>query len=132
LQEIEKNTKKILQWRNYDEIGRAKEELEKIIDLKDTFSQKSDIADIKRAYEEKQAQINKTIKKIFPKIRRWSNLTTAIATPATIYSAYTGNLMATGFSASFLGISEIAKQYVERFENKNAWVGFINNTKSNF
>lgn len=130
LDEIEKNTKKILQWRDYDEIGRAKEELEKIIDLKNTFSEKIDIADIKRSYEEKQATINKKIKKIFPKIKRWSSLMTTIAIPATIYSTYTGNMLTAGFSASFLGISEIAKQYIDRFENRNAWVGFINNTKS--
>ncbi len=131
LQEIENNTQKIMQWRDYDEIGRAKEELEKIIKLKYAISHKLDIADVKREYEEKQKNINKRIKKVFPKIKRWTNLTTAIATPATIYSAYTGNLPAAGFAASFLGISEISKQYMGHYENKNAWVGFINNSKSN-
>ncbi len=130
LQEIEDNTQNILQWRDYDEISRAKEELEKIIELKYSTSNRLDIPDIKREYEDKQKRINTRIKKLFPKIKRWSNITTAIATPATIYSACTGNLVAAGFAASFLGISEISKQYMEHYENKNAWVGFINNTQS--
>ena len=126
LQDIEENTLNMLKWRDYDEIGRAKEELEKIIDIKNQSVGSYDIDDIKREYEEKQREINKKMKKVFPKVKRWANISTAFATAATIYNAFSGNQTATMISASFLGASMISEEYTKHYESKNAWVGFIN------
>ena len=131
LKKIEADTHELMNWRNYDEIGRAKEELEKIINLKYSISRSVDIFEVKKEFEAKQLVINKKIRSIFPKIKRWTSMATALAVPATIYSASTGNMPAAGVSASLLGISEIAKRYMEHFESNSAWVGFINKSRSN-
>lgn len=127
LKDLEINTKKLLKWRSYDEIARAKEELEKIIDNKYYLGEPVIPEEIKMEFEKKQYRINKNIKKVFPAIKRWTNLTTVVATPLSIYSAVTGNMPATAVSAGLLGASKATEEYIKYYENKNNWVGFINN-----
>lgn len=129
LKNVEINTKKLMQWRNYDEIARAKEELGKIIDNKYYLGEPVIPEEIKMEFATKQYKINKNIKKVFPAIKRWTNLTTVVATPLSIYSAVTGNMPATAVSTSLLGISKATEEYMKYYENKNNWVGFINNNR---
>lgn len=126
LSDIENRTKKIIQWRNYDEIMRGKEELEKIIESKDNLGNNKSFDEIRKEFSDKQNKINRNIKKVFPAIRRWTNLTTVIATPISIYSAATGNMQSTFVSTSMLAISKAIDEYAKYYESKNNWVGFIN------
>lgn len=129
LKDLELNTKKLLEWRNYDEIARAKEELKKIIDNKYYLGEQVIPEEIKMEFEKEQYKINKNIKKIFPAIKRWTNITTVVATPLSILSAVTGNMPATVASSGLLGISKATEEYMKYYENKNNWVGFINNNR---
>ncbi|MBU3101700.1 MULTISPECIES: hypothetical protein [Clostridium] len=126
LKEIEDNLYKILKWREYDEILRAKEEVQKIIDIKKKFGTDIDPLEVKREFYEKQKKINKLIKKVFPKMKRWTNLTTVLATPASLYSVSVANKPMAIISTGALGLSTMADQYLKYYENKNNWVGFIN------
>lgn len=126
LKEIEENTLQLLKWRDYDEIQMAKHEIDKIIKQKELLNESCKVEDIKKEFNEKQNKINKNIKKIFPKIRRWTNLATILSTPATIYSAVNANLQATIVSASIGGVSKAIDEGLKYYENKNNWVSFIN------
>lgn len=126
LKDIEKNLLEMLKWRQYDEILRAKEEVQKIIDMKSMIGKEINPMDIKREFNEKQKKINLLIKKVFPKIKRWTNLTTVIATPISIYYAATLNKPITIASTSALGFSKMLDEYMKYYENKHNWVGFIN------
>lgn len=126
LKEIEKNTLQILEWRNYDEIHMAKHEIEKIISLKEVLEENYNVEDIKREFMERQNKINRNIKRVFPKIRRWTNLATIISTPVTIYNAVNNNLPATIVSASVGGIAKAVDESLKYYESKNNWVSFIN------
>ncbi len=126
LKETENNMLKILKWRDYDEICMAKNEIDKIVKLKEKSNSVYDIEQIKKEFIEKQKKINKNIKRVFPKIKRWTNLATVISTPATIYSAVNSNMTATILSASIGGVSKAVEEGLKYYENKNNWVSFIN------
>lgn len=130
LSEIEKNMNSIIKLRDTDELCRAKEELQKIVDLKSQLND-FDIEDIKNEYKEKQTKINKNIKKVFPKIKRWTNLTSVVAASITAGGAISGNPVATTIGTVTLGASKIADETMKYYENKNSWVGFINNPITN-
>lgn len=117
---------KILKWRDYDEICMANNEIDKIIKLKEKSNSGYDIEQIKKEFIEKQKKINRNIKRVFPKIKRWTNLATVISTPATICSAANSNMTATILSASIGGVSKAIEEGLKYYENKNNWVSFIN------
>ena len=85
-----------------------------------------DVDEIKKSFMERQNTINRNIKKVFPKIKRWTNLATIISTPATMYSAINKNFEATLISASIGGVSKVIDESLKYYENKNNWVSFIN------
>ena len=126
LKETENNMLEILKWRDYDEICMAKNEIDKIIKLKEKSNDSYDVEEIKKEFIEKQKKINRNIKRVFPKIKRWTNLATVISTPATIYSAANSNMTATILSASIGGVSKAIEEGLKYYENKNNWVSFIN------
>lgn len=126
LKETENNMLEILKWRDYDEICMAKNEIDKIIKLKEKSNDSYDVEEIKKEFIEKQKKINRNIKRVFPKIKRWTNLATVISTPATIYSAANSNMTATILSASIEGVSKAIEEGLKYYENKNNWVSFIN------
>lgn len=122
---------KMLDWRDYDEIQQAKEEVNRIIKIKGQISTEKDIDDVIKAFKEKQDRINKNINLRFPQIKRWTKMTAVLATPITIASAITGNIPLTVGSAVAAGISQATEHLLEIYESKNNWVGFINRMKEN-
>ena len=65
LTDTELAIEKILKWREYDELQQAKEELDKIIRIKNSISTDKDIKEIAREFKERQDTINKNINKRF-------------------------------------------------------------------
>ncbi len=128
--DVEKNAAKLVKWRSYDEIIMAKRELDRIIDLKQQYGKELIAEDVKREFSDKQQRVNRNINRVFPLVKRWTNLTTVIATPISIYSAATGNAVATVIAASALGVAKVADEAMKYYENRNNWVGFINNIKT--
>lgn len=120
---------KMFKWREYDELQQAKEEIDKIIELKNDISSQKDVDDIIHEFKEKQDKINKNINKRFPKIERWTKMTTVLATPITIASAITGNMPLAIGSAVATGVAQATENLLEIYKGKNNWVGFINDMK---
>lgn len=129
MKETEQSLEKVLKWREYDELYQAKEEIAKIIKTKNEIVSIGDVDDIVKQFKERQSKINQNINKRFPKIERWTKMTTVIATPVTIASAITGNIPLTVGSAVSAGLAQAIESLMEVYKSKNNWVGFINSMK---
>lgn len=110
---------KMFKWREYDELQQAKEEIDKIIELKNDISSQKDVDDIINEFKERQDKINKNINNRFPKIQRWTKMTTVLATPITIASAITGNIPLTIGSAVATGVAQATENLLEIYKGKN-------------
>lgn len=130
LKRTEEAITRMLQWREYDEIHQAKEEIDKIVRVKNEIITQQDIEDIIKEFKERQDKINKNINNRFPKIERWTKMTTVIATPITIASAITGNLPLTIGSAAATGLAQATESLMDVYKSKNNWVGFVNEMKN--
>ena len=128
--DTEQALKKMFKWRDYDELQQAKEEINKIIVLKNEVSSQNDINDIIREFKVRQDRINRNIYNRFPKIKRWTKTTMVLATPLTIASAISGNIPMTVGSAVVTGIAQATENILEIYKNKNNWVGFVNDMKN--
>lgn len=126
LEETELALETMFRWRDYDELWQAKEEISKIIKVKNDIISEKDIKDIIKEFKTKQDKINYNINKRFPKIQRWTKMTTVMATPLTIASAVSGNIPLTIGSAAMVGVAEATEQILDIYRSKNNWVGFIN------
>lgn len=84
----------------------------------------------KKMLEDSQTLLNRNINKRFPKIQRWTKMTTVLATPITIASAITGNIPLTIGGAVATGIAQATENLLEVYKSKNNWVGFINSMKN--
>lgn len=131
LKEIESQMLKIIEWRNRDEICQAISVFQSIIDSNYCIENEKELEEIKREFREKQIKISKNINKIFPKIKRWTNITSFIATPFAISSALANNTKLAITGSVFAGTSTIVNELMKYYENKNKWVGFINNSHNN-
>ena len=130
LTDTEKALEKMFKWREYDELQQAKEEINKIILLKNDISSQKDIDDVVKEFKGKQDKINRNINKRFPKIERWTKMTTVLATPITIASAISGNIPLTIGGAVATGVAQATENLLEVYKSKNNWVGFINDMKN--
>lgn len=126
LYDTEKAFHTLFRWREYDEVQQAKEEINKIILLKNDISSQKDIDDVIKEFRSRQEHINKNINKRFPKIERWTKMTTILATPFTIASAVTGNMPFTIGGAIATGMAQATENMLEVYKSKNNWVGFVN------
>ncbi|HYF82632.1 MAG TPA: hypothetical protein VEB00_06355 [Clostridia bacterium] len=131
LTDIEKNTYKMMSWRNYDEILQVKNITQRIINAKNSYDGILDPAIIKNEFSNEKMKINKRIKRIFPKIKRWTSMSTIISIPITLGGLITGNNLLTVSGASIVGASTIVKETVNYFENKYNWLGFTNKSIEN-
>lgn len=129
LSDSEEAIEKLLKWRDYDEIQQVKLEIEKICQAKGSISTEADIKDIIKEFKEKQDKINVNIRKRFPKAKRWTKMTTVMATPITIAASLSGNTNLAIGSAVATGLAGMAEQLMEVYESKNNWVGFVNDMK---
>ena len=130
LNDTEKSIDRILQWRDYDELHQAKLEIDKIIKVKGEIISSKDIEDVIKEFKERQDKINRNINKRFPKIQRWTKMTTVLATPITIASAITGNIPLTVGGAIATGLAQATENLLEIYKSKNNWVGFVNSMKN--
>lgn len=108
----------------------AKEEINKIILLKNDISSQKDIYDVVKEFKGKQDKINRNINKRFPKIERWTKMTTVLATPITIASAISGNIPLTIGGAVATGVAQATENLLEVYKSKDNGVGFINDMKN--
>lgn len=128
--DTEESLEEMFRWKEYDELQQAKDAIDKIISFKDDVSSQKDIDDIKKEFRSTQDKINKNINRRFPKIERWTRMTTVLATPITIASAITGNIPITIGGTIATGLAQAAENLMEVYKSKNNWVGFVNDMKN--
>lgn len=120
----------VLETRNYDEILQARNVVNKLISKKDEIRDDKDVSEVINTFNEKKESINKNINKLFPKIKRWTNMATIISTPLTITSSVLSALQNTNpvvpiASGAILGISEGINKMMETYTENNRWIGFL-------
>ena len=98
--------------------------------LKNDISNHKDIDDIVKEFRGRQEKINRNINKRFPKIERWTKMTTVLATPITIASAISANVPLTIGGAVVAGVAQATENLLEIYKSKNNWVGFVNDMKN--
>lgn len=129
-QNYSKTLKRILDYRNFDELSQARKEIDKILSKKNEIRDDKDIEDVINQFNERKDNINKNINKLFPKIKRWTNMATMLSTPLTIT---TGVLSAIGstnpvvpiLSGSIIAIDEAIKRGMENYTDNKRWVSFL-------
>lgn len=126
LNEIEKNVKKILDKREYDEIHQLTQTLDQIYTIRQNADIEYIARDVLNDFNEKKKQINKNIKSVFPKVRRWSNLTTFVSIPIALAGLITGKPELTIPGASVAALGKGAEEMLNYMESKFKWINFIN------
>lgn len=126
----EKTLNKALEYRDYDEFCQAKKVVDKIISKKDEIIDDQDIKEVIRDFNEKKAIINKRIKGLFPKVKRWTNMATVISTPLAITSGILSVLHNTNTiipisSGAITGIAEVVNKAIETYTDNNRWISFL-------
>jgi hypothetical protein len=129
-----KTLNKILETRNFDDFLQARNVVNKIISKKDEIRDDKDVAEVIESFNEKKNIINRNINKLFPKIKRWTNMATIISTPLTITTGILSALQNTNpvipiASGSVLGIVGAINKTMENYTESNRWVSFLDKNK---
>lgn len=124
-QNLEKSLDTIFKWRDYDEVHQVKTQLELIISKTAKTKQVTDHLDIISEFRSKERTLHKQIKKVFPNIKRFANVTTLVSIPFAVLGVATGAPLLTIAGASVGGLALASKQLVELLQSRAGWVGFI-------
>lgn len=128
LLEIENGVNKIFKWRTYDEILQIKKVTEKIISKRNSSDEYIDPIEIKKEFITTRNEMNKLIRKVFPKIKRWTNLSTIMSVLIAVGGLVTGNNALTIGGSAIAGSTTIVNELIKYLESKYNWVGFTNRT----
>jgi hypothetical protein len=124
LNEVETRVRDLLKWRQYDEIRRAKAVFTKIVAWRD----KTGIVDpeqVAKEFRAEQSKLAKRTRLVFPKVKRWANVTTIVSVPLAITGLSSGGSLLTLAGAAAAGLAQVGKEYIEFLESKYRWVGFM-------
>jgi hypothetical protein len=123
----EKSLREYIKIRDYDEIHQMKNIFNHISARIDAGSSPDDIVS---EFKEVENKLLKQFKSIFPKVLRWSKLSTIVSIPIIIAGATTGQQLITGLGAGVAGISKTIEKYLEYLQSKNRWVCFSQSNRS--
>lgn len=124
LLDLEKSTEDLMKWREYDELSEAKSVLKQIVDRRQN-GRIEDLQSIQREFETIQNELRVRTRKVFPKVKRWSNISTMVSIPFAVSGLCSGVSPLTIAGATLAGLSQIFKQYLEFKESQYQWIGFI-------
>lgn len=126
LLDIEKNIRALLSKRNYDEIHNLAGILNQISSR--MFEKEATLHPecFRREFFNEVDKVNKKMKKIFPKIKRWTHLTTAISIPISLSALFSGFPSLSKIAASIAGISSMGDAIVKYCESKYNWINYFN------
>lgn len=125
LSKLEHNLKHLLTWRDYDEILQLKSVVSAIVDKRNKSNGIIDAHEIRNEFLDTQKKLRRRIKLLFPKIKRWSNITTLVSIPVALTGAATGLPLLYITAGSIAGLAQAAKQTTEYLSSKYSWTGFI-------
>jgi hypothetical protein len=127
LSDLEKKVYELLKWREYDEFQQAKTVIDSIIEKHESAEGLVDPAGVARDFHDKQVKLQKRVRNIFPKVKRWSNVAAMVSIPVGVASVAAGNSIVSVSSAALFGLSRLGKEYIDLLESKYRWLGFLQN-----
>ncbi|HZV47890.1 MAG TPA: hypothetical protein VFG06_11180 [Thermodesulfovibrionales bacterium] len=125
--QIENAIRKFIKWRDYDEIYQMKIVFDAI--AKSSADKDYTAKDIQREFKEKEVATQKKLYSVFPKVQRWSNLTTILSIPVIVAGSATASPLLAGLGAGIAGISKTIEKYITILESKSRWVCFNQSNK---
>lgn len=125
LSNVESNVKNILSWRDYDEIQQLKSVVADIVHRRKELGGVVNPSDILHDFRNKQDKIRKRVKLIFPKVKRWANVTTMLSIPIAVAGLGTGHPLIAVSGAGLAGLSHLAKELVDLLLSKYSWIAFV-------
>jgi len=126
LSQLEGNMRSLLKWRDYDEVHELRRVIDKIADAKRRSQWVVDPADIVSDFRGVEKKMSRRLHSLFPKVRRWTNMTTILSIPVVVAGVATGTPFLTVGGAALAGLARAAKESVDRLASKYSWVSFIN------
>ena len=113
----------IFEWREYDEINSMRHILSEI---SNAFHEEGHVTakEIIRSYREEESRLRLKMGKIFPKAKRWLNISTVLFLPFAVAGVTSGSSTISGIGAGGIGLTEVVKQYLNYKESEYGWVGF--------
>lgn len=124
LSDLEKNFKKMLTWRNYDEILQLKEVVDKIVRKRNKTNGIIDPESVLQEFQSVESKYRRRIKKIFPKVKRWANITTSLSIPMAIVGLAIDQPLVTITGGVLSGTSKLTEEVINYLTSKMSWVGF--------
>lgn len=118
---VETNIKNIMMWRSYDEVQELKSVISRIAKEADNTGVSS--KELVAAFKEEEDKINKSIRSVFPKVERWSNMATVLSIPVVVAGLSTGSTAIASVGAGVAGVATVAKKYIDIVRSKYRWVG---------
>ncbi|MCK9211964.1 MAG: hypothetical protein M0P61_14075 [Ignavibacteriaceae bacterium] len=128
--DLEKNLKKYLEWRNYDEINQLKELADSVIKRNEIAEEFIDPEKILDDFYNKEKIIKKRVRVIFPQIKRWSNFSTILSIPLAVFGLATQNPLLAISSAGVAGASQMTNELIKLLESKYKWINLLPSTLS--
>ena len=125
LLELEANLKKLFAWRDYDEIQQLKGVVMDIVRKRNKSGGVIDPADILGDVRSREAKLRRRVRLVFPKVRRWANITTMLSIPVAVAGVASGESLITVTGVGLAGLGELAKKFVDLFSSKYSWTGFV-------
>lgn len=124
LPDLEKEFRKILTWRNYDEILQLKEVVDKIINKRNKSNGIIDPDSVLQEFQSVESKYRRRIKKIFPKVKRWANITTSLSIPMALVGLAADQPLITVAGTVLSGVSKLAEETINYLTSKMSWVSF--------
>ena len=128
---LESNLHDYLKLRDYDEMNQTKDILYKIINKLEKEKSLISHSDIINEFKIEEMKARKLVNKIFPKIKRWTNIGLMSSIAATAAGTATGLPFVSLFGASMTGLTAAAKEFITYKESKYKWIGFLNKESVN-
>jgi len=124
LSQLEKNLKEIFSFRDYDEIHQIKAVLNDIVKKREELGGILDPEEIFNDFRNQQDKLRKRMKLIFPKVKRWTNITTLLSIPIVVAGVATSLPLITLSGAVLMGMSKASEHLVKLLSSKYSWIGF--------
>lgn len=126
LLEIEKNVKNVLHKRDFDEIQQIINLLNRISEKRNSNEFAINPNEFAQEFSIEKTKINRKLKHVFPKVKRWTNLTTFVSIPVALGGLVTGNPFLAISGGMITGVAKGSEELIKYFENKYNWINYLN------
>ncbi len=125
LSELEANLKKLLQWRDYDEIHQVKAVVSDIVEKRRKSAGVIDPAEVLHDFRSREQELRRKVKLVFPKIQRWANIATVLSLPVALAGALSGAPLIELPALGLAGLSQTGNALMGVLSSRYSWIGFL-------